>query len=211
MRVKNPKENIKELKNRLRLKYRTVREAMPKAKKIRMDARIRKNLFGLPEYQSEDTVFLYISKPIEVDTFSIVRRALADGKLVAAPRCVPGTFEMEFYYISSLDDLEKGTFGGMEPKFEVCRKVTDFTHGFCIVPGFCFDAKGYRLGYGKGYYDRFLSGYRGVTVGVCYTGCVQYDLPHGYFDRPVDILVTENYIRRSKNEAKEGLYERRGK
>ncbi|MFQ7026012.1 MAG: 5-formyltetrahydrofolate cyclo-ligase [Acutalibacteraceae bacterium] len=54
------------------------------------------------------------------------------------------------------------------------------------------------MGYGKGYYDRFLSEFKGVTVGICYTSCVQYGLPHGYFDRPVDILVTENYIRRTE-------------
>ena len=101
-------------------------------------------------------------------------------------------------YIRSLDDLEKGTFGVLEPKHKQCKLVTDLSHGFCIVPGLCFDAKGYRLGYGKGYYDRFLSEFKGVTVGICYTSCVQYGLPHGYFDRPVDILVTENYIRRTE-------------
>ena len=168
------------------------------AKKGKMDARIRRHLFDLPEYHEESTVFVYISKSIEVDTFSIVKRALADGKLVASPRCVPGTIEMEFYYIRSLDDLEEGTFGVLEPKHKQCKLVTDLSHGFCIVPGLCFDAKGYRLGYGKGYYDRFLSEFKGVTVGICYTSCVQYGLPHGYFDRPVDILVTENYIRRTE-------------
>ena len=157
MYVKNPKENIKELKKNLRLKYRNIRETMPPAKKGKMDARIRRHLFDLPEYHEESTVFVYISKSIEVDTFSIVKRALADGKQVASPRCVPGTYEMEFYYIRSLDDLEKGTFGVLEPKHQQCKLVTDLSHGFCIVPGLCFDAKGYRLGYGKGYYDRFLS------------------------------------------------------
>lgn len=79
MYVKNPKENIKELKKNLRLKYRNIRETMPPAKKGKMDARIRRHLFDLPEYQEESTVFVYISKSIEVDTFSIVKRALADG------------------------------------------------------------------------------------------------------------------------------------
>ena len=198
MFVRNPKENIKELKKNLRLKYRTIRETMPQAKKRKMDARIRRHLFDLPEYHKESTVYVYISKPIEVDTLEIVKRALADGKRVAAPMCVPGTFDMEFYYITSLDDLAKGTFGVMEPMKEKCQLVTDLSHGFCIVPGLCFDAKGFRLGYGKGYYDRFLSEYKGMTVGICYTSCVQYGLPHGYFDRPVDILVTENYIRRTE-------------
>lgn len=201
MQMKKPKENIKELKKNLRLKYRGIRETMPAAKKAKFDARIARQLFGLPEYQKAAVVFVYISKPIEVDTISIVKRALADGKAVAAPRCVPGTFEMEFYYITRLDDLEPGTFGVLEPNTKTCRMVTDFSHGFCIVPGLCFDGKGYRLGYGKGYYDRFLSAYRGFTAGICYTSCVQYGLPHGYFDRPVAVLVTENYIRRTEKPA----------
>ncbi len=73
MYVKNPKENIKELKKNLRLKYRNIRETMPPAKKGKMDARIRRHLFDLPEYHEESTVFVYISKSIEVDTFSIVK------------------------------------------------------------------------------------------------------------------------------------------
>jgi len=198
MSVKNLK-NIKQLKKNLRLKYRNIREAMQPAKKRKMDARIRRHLFNLPEYHQADTVFLYISKPIEVDTFEIVKRAWADGKRVAAPVCVVETVQMEFYYITSFHDLEKATFGLLEPKIDSCEMVTDLSHGFCIVPGLSFDAKGYRLGYGMGYYDRFLSRYESVTVGICYTSCIQYELPHGYFDRPVDILVTENYIRRNEN------------
>ena len=132
MYVKNPKENIKELKKNLRLKYRNIRETMPPAKKGKMDARIRRHLFDLPEYHEESTVFVYISKSIEVDTFSIVKRALADGKLVASPRCVPGTFEMEFYYIRSLDDLEKGTFGVLEPKHKQCKLVRIYHMAFVL-------------------------------------------------------------------------------
>lgn len=68
---------------------------------------------------------------------------------IASPRCVPGTYEMEFYYIRSLDDLEKGTFGVLESKTSTVQVSYRFNRmAFDIVPGLCFDAKGYRLGYG---------------------------------------------------------------
>ena len=65
------------------------------------------------------------------------------------------------------------------------------------MPALCYDWKGFRLGYGKGYYDRFLDTYDGFTVGIVYSSCVRRSLPHGRFDRPVDLLVTEDYIRRT--------------
>jgi 5-formyltetrahydrofolate cyclo-ligase len=65
-----------------------------------------------------------------------------------------------------------------------------------------FDIRGYRLGYGKGYYDRFLSGYNGTKVGLCYSNCVKWKLPNGKYDETVDILVTERYFRKIKNPIK---------
>ncbi|MCI9575249.1 MAG: 5-formyltetrahydrofolate cyclo-ligase [Clostridiales bacterium] len=195
--VKHTKVNIKEVKISLRSKFRNLRETMPSSKKKFWDASIRHNVFRLKEYKENSTLFIYVSKEIEVNTYPIIKDALSKGKRVAVPLCVKGTYQMEFYYITSVEDLEKGTFGVMEPITAHCEKVTDLTHGFCVVPGFSFDAKGYRLGYGKGYYDRFLSAFQGFTAGICYANCIQWNLPHGYYDRPVDAIVTENYIRRT--------------
>ena len=158
---------------------------------------VLEKLLSLREYKANSTVFTYVSKAIEVDTFGLMEASLRAGKKVAAPRCVPGTYDMEFFYISSAEDLEKGMFGVLEPSPEKCQKVEDFSKGFCVVPGLCFDVQGFRLGYGKGYYDRFLSRFGGFTVGISYSSCVQWNLPHGFYDRPVDVLVTEKYIRKT--------------
>ena len=138
-----------------------------------------------------------MSTKIEVDTFRIIERALADGKAVAVPRCVPGTRQMEFYRINSVEELAPGTFGVLEPIPGVHELLHDFSDSLCIVPALSYDWHGYRLGYGKGYYDRFLSKYEGVMIGICYSDCVQRKLPHGRFDRPVELLVTERYLRRT--------------
>ncbi|NLG93399.1 MAG: 5-formyltetrahydrofolate cyclo-ligase [Clostridiales bacterium] len=193
-------KNIKEIKINLRARYRQFRSRLGEDQKAGMDSKIQNRLLALREYTGAETVFTYVSKPIEVDTIALIKTALASGKRVAAPRCVPDTYDMEFFYITSLDDLEKGSFGVLEPSPSKCRKVTDFSKGLCIVPGLSFDSQGYRLGYGKGYYDRFLAGFGGTTVGICYSGCVQWNLPHGYYDKPVDILITEKYIRRMANQ-----------
>lgn len=193
-------KNIKEVKINLRARYRRFREHMNVEQKIELDATIQSRFLALAEYASADIIFTYVSKPIEVDTIALINAALANHKQVAVPRCIPDTYDMEFYCITSLDDLEKGNFGVLEPISSKCCLVSDYSKGLCIVPGLSFDAQGYRLGYGKGYYDRFLAEFRGDTVGICYSGCVQWNLPHGYYDKPVDLLITEKYIRRMANQ-----------
>ncbi len=189
--------DIRPIKTELRQKYRSLRQAMPPEIKDQRDEAIADQVRRLWQYENNDVLLIYVSTAIEVDTFRIIRRALADGKRVAVPRCVPDTRNMEFYYIQSTDELEPGMFGVLEPKVcpEKMHRPND--RGLCIVPAFSYDWNGYRLGYGKGYYDRFLSRFEGNIVGICYSDCVQRTLPHGRYDRPVELLVTEKYLRRT--------------
>lgn len=192
-------KNIKQVKVDLRSNYKSLRTRMfESGEKHILDSKIAKKLFLTREYKKSSLILTYVSKDIEVDTKNIIINAIKDGKRVAVPKCIVDTHLMEFYEISSLDDLEKGTFGVLEPIVEKCKLLENFPNALCIVPGFSFDLKGYRLGYGKGYYDRFLSGFEGNTVGICYKNCMRSLLPHGYFDKPVDVLVTESYIRTIK-------------
>lgn len=189
--------DIRKVKSDLRNGFKDKRTGMTEEVKIAMDSEIQSRFLTLRQYMYCKTVFTYVSKDIEVDTIALIRAAWANGKRVAVPRCVTDTREMDFYYITSIDDLEEGAFGVLEPITDKCEKVTDFSSGLCIVPGLSFDAEGYRLGYGKGYYDRFLSKFHGDTVGLCYSNCIKWKLPHGYYDRPVDMIVTDRYIRRT--------------
>ncbi|MBQ9965061.1 MAG: 5-formyltetrahydrofolate cyclo-ligase, partial [Clostridia bacterium] len=161
------------------------------------DESIANTVRKLWQYRVSRQVLVYVSTPIEVDTHRIICQALADGKRVAVPRCVPDTRQMEFYYIRSMDDLAPGSFGVLEPEPNPENLVTDTTASLCLIPAFSYDFTGFRLGYGKGYYDRFLANYGGHMIGICYSACVRRYLPHGRFDRPVQLLVTEKYIRRT--------------
>ena len=189
-------KNIREMKKNLRAQSRRFRERLEPERKSAMDEKIGARFAALKEYAGAPVLYIYVSKPLEVDTLRLIKRAFADGKRVAVPRCFPKTMGMEFYEIASAGDLVPGCYGVLEPVAERCRPARSCTGALCIVPGLSFDSQGYRLGYGKGYYDRFLAGFTGITVGLCYSGCTRWNLPHGYYDRPVDILVTERYIRR---------------
>ncbi|MBR6620722.1 MAG: 5-formyltetrahydrofolate cyclo-ligase [Clostridia bacterium] len=192
----NEVKDIRPIKTALRNAALEWRKALTRSNKQRMDFKIQSKVMNLWKFREVKTVLLYCSKPVEIDTKLIIERAMALGKTVAVPRCIPDTRDMDFYIIHSFSDLVSGAFGVMEPDPEKCEKLTDFEASVCIVPALVYDKEGYRLGYGKGYYDRFLSGYRGSCIGLAYSDWVKDSLPHGKFDRKVDIIVTEkeNYF-----------------
>ncbi len=189
-------KDIRPEKNALRAQSLDWRKQLSRGEKQRMDFKIQNKFLTLWKFREVTTLLVYCSKPLEVDTALIIDRALAMGKTVAAPRCVPGTRDMDFYIIKSRADLVPGAFGVMEPDTEKCTLLRDYTSSACIVPALMYDTEGYRLGYGKGYYDRFLSGYNGACIGLGYMALIKDNLPHGKFDRKVDIIVTEkdNYF-----------------
>lgn len=188
--------DIRIVKRELRARMKEIRRSFDPARKAQKDAAILKRLTALPEYQSAKLLLTYVSTAIEVDTHALIRRAFADGKRVAVPYCIPGRVDMLFCEIFTFDDLSPGSFGVLEPDPERQPVLTSFPRALCILPGLAFDLHGYRLGYGKGYYDRFLSRYHGPAVGVCYNACLQTSLPHGRFDRMAAALVTEKFVKR---------------
>ena len=190
------RKDIREYKTNLRTKYKSIRKSMSIDKKKCYDNDIYNKVISLKAYKKSKIVLTYVSTDIEVDTIQIINHSLREGKIVAVPKCIKGTRNMRFYVIKSLDDLEVATFSVLEPKIDICQEIIDFDNAFCIVPGLVFDLKGYRLGYGKGYYDRFLDKSQSLNkIGLCYCSCTVNSLIYGKFDVPVDIIVTEKYTR----------------
>lgn len=191
--------DIRPLKQKLRAESKLYRNELSSNEKAELDSKISDRLFNTWQYKSCEVLLTYVSTEIEVDTREIISRALADGKRVAVPRCIDNTRLMDFYFIKDVDDLEGGYMGVLEPIPEKCEKMTDFSEGLCIVPALMFDLYGYRLGYGKGYYDRFLSNFCGETLGICYNRCVREKLPYGKFDKCVERIITQSRIITVKN------------
>ena len=197
------------LKQNLRQKYRKVRANI--ANKSAKDAEVYQKLLSHLKNQNYSQILIYVSKNDEVDTIKIIKHFLTanqNSKTIAVPKVVGD--ELEFYQIESLDDLIPGYFGILEPitsghenstmsgnlmpnasqnpqKFP--QKITDFTSAVCLVPGICFNQKGYRTGYGKGFYDRFLAKHQMCTIGLCYRECLTDKDFQDDLDIPVEELI----------------------
>lgn len=179
-------------KKELREKYKRIRE---REKSQLKDEKISSILFESPYFKNADTVFLYYSVGTEVCTLNVAEKALKEGKKVAFPKCLDSKGKMEFYIISHMENsFIEGMFSISEPDTAKCKKACDSEKSLCIVPGLSFDQKGARLGYGKGYYDRFLSKFKGTSIGLCYNECLCEELPFFEYDRRVDMIITESQI-----------------
>lgn len=185
---------VKDEKVMLREQYRKMREKMTAQYKHSLDVEIASRFLCTREYMNSKTVLTYVSRDSEVDTIGIIYAAFANKKQVAVPKC-EGSGIMKFYLINSMDDLKEGYASILEPDTSKCHLLEDFSQSVCIVPALSFDPDGYRLGFGGGYYDRFLSNYKGISAGLCYGSFVKWELPRESFDVAVDLLVTDRYAR----------------
>lgn len=186
--------DIRPIKKQMRRDVKEKRQSMPAELKAFFDKKICNKLLNLWAVRETETFLCYVSTAIEVDTKMFINSLLASGKRVAVPRCVEGKSEMNFFFINSLDELLPGAFGVLEPVADEKNLLTETENTICIVPAFMFDKNGFRLGYGKGYYDRYLSRYKGSTIGICYDENITDELFHGKYDRAVDLVLTEKQI-----------------
>lgn len=188
------KNSVVNCKNLLRKKYKAIRKSIAEDKRNEYNKEIMNRIINSEYYKNTDTVFAYVSIGDEVNTYSIIKYTLKEGKKVAVPYCIPNTPLMEFYYINSINDLKKGSFGVPEPDIKICIKATD-KKGVILVPGLAFDKYGYRMGYGKGYYDRYLTDFNGVKIGLCYSACMSRCILHNCHDKSVDYIITDNFTK----------------
>lgn len=187
---------IRKRKNEIRDKYRELRLALDPAVKAKMDAKICETFTLSATYRYAAVLLLYAPKSDEVDVLPIAKKALVDGKKVAFPRCFSDTHDMDFHFVENLDQLERGAYGLLEPPDSLpIYDRASILSAACIVPALVYDKKGFRLGYGKGYYDRYLGSFSGAKVGLIYDSFIIDEVPRGRFDLSVDFIVTERGIR----------------
>ncbi|MBE6718459.1 MAG: 5-formyltetrahydrofolate cyclo-ligase [Ruminococcaceae bacterium] len=185
--------NIKEEKNKIRTEYKEKRKNVPSEQRVINDEKICKKLLSLSSYRFADTILLYSPLKNEIDTSAIVKDALSKGKRVAYPRCIEGN-EMVYHIITSEEQLISGKYGIKEPIETLPVYENGQDNAICILPAIVYDKKGYRLGYGKGYYDRFLSKFKGIKIGLVYSGFVLDEIPKGKFDLKSDLIITEKGV-----------------
>lgn len=177
-------------KKRLRTKILDRRRAIPEEEKRQLDEALCEALLRLPEFETCRLLLCYYPVRGEIDLLPLARHAWALGKQVAFPVSHTEDCTLTFHKVGSLDELVAGAYGIPEPR-ESVPHATDFTDALCLVPALSFDRDGYRLGYGKGYYDRFLSEFHGRSVGLVYSRFLRDRLPRNETDHAVDRILTE--------------------
>lgn len=183
--------DICEMKNQIRREYFAKRRAIQNDKRIAIDQAICRALLECEFFKSAEAILFYAPKEPEVDISPLFDYALSMNKRIAFPRCEKDN-TLAFHYAEP-NQLILGHFGILEPKetAPICR-ATDSS--ICLVPALLFDSEGFRLGYGKGYYDRFLSDYHGKSIGIARNDFILPKLPRDTFDLAVDILASETGV-----------------
>lgn len=180
------------LKKRMRDQALSVRKVLPLRNRRQADADITRRFLSLPAYKDAHLILTYMSVGIEVATTMLIQHAFNEGKLVAVPRCLSGR-KLEFVKISSFNQLESASFNLLEPKKDLPPiSQEELVDSICVVPALTIDYQGWRIGYGAGYYDRFLSNYSGEKIGLIRNqNLSETALPHDNNDVAVDVIVTE--------------------
>lgn len=191
-------DDIAAQKSSIRKQMLSQRKALLPQRLAELSLRAQPHILSLPAWQAARQVLLYSPVNGELDTSLLIENALAGGKSVLLPRCIPEQRGcMEFAAFKGQADLCPGQFGILEPDPASCPAVEaqHFNPQIAIIPGLAFTCGGLRLGYGGGYYDRFLSKKlldRCFLVGFCAGFQILDFIPHQQWDLKVDAVCTEN-------------------
>lgn len=189
-------QGLREEKNKLRQHYKSLRLSVSPEIKDKTDNEIFLSALELLKKTAPRQVLCYVSSlPVEADTRKLISYLISSGIETAVPLCIRGTNDMVFYRLTSMSHLKKGYYGIDEPDTDMCSPVIITGNSICFVPGLAFDEEHYRIGFGKGFYDKFLADYNGITAGICPEYCMTESLPHELHDRTVDYIITDKKIR----------------
>ena len=173
-------------KKELRRSIRERKRAMGEEEIESRSEALRRLFLASEAYQNAKTIYGYLPYNQEVRTVSMLEQALKDGKRVAVPKCYGS--EMKFIFLDDLSKVEKGYAGIPEPIAD--GPVADDTTALVLMPGMAFDPQGHRIGYGGGFYDKFLAAEPGhPTLALCYEFQMLPHLETEEYDIPVDYVI----------------------
>ena len=173
-------------KKALRQTIKEQKKAMTEAEIVAASNRLAEQFYATEQYRNAKTIYGYLPYNQEVRTTPILQKALADGKKIAVPK-VYGD-KMKFIYLQDLSQVEKGYCNIPEPIAD--EPVADDPTALVLMPGLAFDKEGHRIGYGGGFYDKFLMEEPGhPTIALCYEFQMLPHLETEEFDIPVDCVL----------------------
>ncbi|NLJ95995.1 MAG: 5-formyltetrahydrofolate cyclo-ligase [Clostridiales bacterium] len=189
-------------KSEIRNLMKRKRNKLPKDIRSQYDNRILSKILDLKEYRECELIFTYLSFGSEVDTRSIIDEALKSNKKVYLPR-VEGS-HMNFYEINDLSGLVRSKFGILEPDVDSDKRYEKpllqedlYKRKVMLLPGLAFDQQGYRIGYGAGYYDKYLGKFEDsdfFKIGLAYDFQILNHITTNLYDISADMVVTPEKI-----------------
>jgi 5-formyltetrahydrofolate cyclo-ligase len=184
-------------KKKIREKCLSQRAQISNTKVSNWSKKIKNKFFDLPQLETAKKVMAYASMRKEIETFELLEELLEKGYFVYLPYTRQDIVDLGTAQINNLDkDLKDGVFGVQEPVAKIRDEEVPVDFDIIIVPGACFTAQGYRIGYGGGYYDSFLAKHANgaLKVGFCYDCFIVDSIPVEDHDVPVDLIITEKRI-----------------
>lgn len=186
-------------KKRLREQMKQIRDRIPEDVREKENESITNTILGTELYEQASCILTYVSFGSEVDTKALISRAIRDGKRVYVPKTYPESHSMDFFLCEDTGSLARNSYGILEPDGNSAELFPYTTHisldsaqdCMILVPGLAFDRKLGRIGFGSGYYDRFLSRFRKkMAIGMAFNEQIVDEVPMGPEDEPVDLVVT---------------------
>lgn len=176
-------------KTLLRKQMRAIRDGISVGERKRYSEIIVQKALALVEERQAKTVFAYLSFGSEVQTHDLIEELLRRNVRVTVPRCNTQTHTMQAITMDGFEDLMEDAYGILTPKNGKVLLPEEIDLVF--VPALAFDEEGYRLGYGGGYYDRYLKAFEGISAGLAFSACCVKELPRDCYDLPVSCILTE--------------------
>ncbi|MBR5319433.1 MAG: 5-formyltetrahydrofolate cyclo-ligase [Peptococcaceae bacterium] len=190
-------QDIRLVKNQLRQQYKQIRNRLTADQVISYSDSIARQLFATDFWQQSSTVMLYLSFQNEVITEAIYQRGWQEGKTMLLPICAPEGGLMEMSVITSFDQLEPNRYGIGELPEHLQQLIAPEQIDVCLIPGIAFDHAGTRLGFGAGYYDRYLPRVNpsAKRIALAYE-CQMHSetLPRDAYDLPMQYILTERKL-----------------
>ena len=169
------------------------RKALDKTQKAKWNKIISEKIINSDYFEKAEQILVFSSTENEFDTGFIIEECRFQNKTLYFPRCIDSDGYMEFFKVESPEDLESGMYGISEPESH-CEKYNPKENDLIIVPCLSADRNCNRIGYGKGYYDRFLKDFNGVSIAPCYYEMLWDEIPTDKYDIKINIIVTDKEV-----------------
>ena len=179
------------MKKTFRDKGQAILLSFDSSKKEEIEHSFLKTLFSSSLWKESQCIGVTLSNSLEWQTRGIIQKAWQEKKQVCVPKTIPSLKQMAFYELTGYAQIEPGHFGMDEPVPSKTQKITKEEIDLLFVPGLMYNQKGYRVGFGGGYYDRFLMDFPGETIAMLHTKQLDASLPVENHDIPVSYLLTE--------------------